>query len=180
MTDTFFASDLHLGHRNICKYRNRFSTTEEHDEYIVDKILSKSNKRNHIWLLGDCFFTKESLEYLKLFSDRFSSVNWILGNHDTDNEFRMSNVFEAVNKGYIKRIGSLFKYKEFWLSHAPIHTDELRGKRNIHGHTHFHNIDDNRYFNTSVENIDYTPISIREIRWRIQEMVNLEEQKRGS
>lgn len=40
--------------------------------------------------------------------------------------------------------------------------DELKGK--IHGHVHSNNIDDLRYFNVSMENIDYTPISLEEIR----------------
>ena len=65
---------------------------------------------------------------------------------------------------YYDEVYSLLKYKEFWLSHCPIHPDELRGKLSLHGHTHNHNIDDPRYFNTSCENIDYTPISLHEIR----------------
>ena len=40
--------------------------------------------------------------------------------------------------------------------------DELKGKINLHGHIHL--IDDLRYFNVSMENIDYTPISLEEIR----------------
>ena len=40
--------------------------------------------------------------------------------------------------------------------------DELKGKINLHVHSN--NIDDLRYFNVSMENIDYTPISLEEIR----------------
>ena len=64
----------------------------------------------------------------------------------------------------------LYKYKEFWLSHAPIHPCELRGKRNIHGHVHQnhvmdeHHKRDNRYINVCVENTDGAPVSLDKIR----------------
>ena len=42
--------------------------------------------------------------------------------------------------------------------------DKLKGKINLHGHVHSNNIDDLLYFNVSMENINYTPISLEEIR----------------
>ena len=57
-----------------------------------------------------------------------------------------------------KEVEGMLRYKHAWLTHSPIHTDELRGKINIHGHTHFHCIDDTRYENVCMENIDYTPV----------------------
>ena len=59
------------------------------------------------------------------------------------------------------------KYKEFWLSHAPIHPEELRDRINIHGHVHYKNIDDARYFNVSCENIGFKPISLENIRLKV-------------
>ena len=56
------------------------------------------------------------------------------------------------------------KYKEFWLSHSPIHDSELRGKFNIYGHTHFKYVDDPRYRCVSMEQIDYKLISLDKIR----------------
>ncbi len=46
---------------------------------------------------------------------------------------------------------SLVKYKNFWLSHAPVHPGELSGKKNLHGHTHFELMGDPRYINVCVE-----------------------------
>ena len=60
------------------------------------------------------------------------------------------------------------KYKEFWLSHCPIHPNELRGKVNIHGHVHNKTIIDCNYFNTSCENVDFKPISLENIRLQIK------------
>jgi len=81
----------------------------------------------------------------------------------TDN-IPMSEIVKHFDSVY-----SLKKYREFWLSHCPIHPAELRGKMNIHGHVHYATLDDKRYFNTSLENIDYKPINIEEIRKRIYE-----------
>ena len=64
----------------------------------------------------------------------------------------------------------LEKYKGAWLSHAPIHPAELRGKINIHGHVHYANVLDetgkldNRYFNVSLENTGGCPIALNVIK----------------
>ena len=84
----------------------------------------------------------------------------ILGNHDLDRPHRGMLQLMRV---FGDRIYSLHKYKGFWLSHAPIHPSELRGKRNIHGHVHSNTLDDNRYYNACLENTDYKPKLILEV-----------------
>lgn len=64
MSATYVISDTHWGHRNICKYRPEFSTPQEHDRAVIEGILSVAAKSNTLWILGDCFFTFESLNYL--------------------------------------------------------------------------------------------------------------------
>lgn len=96
----------------------------------------------------------------------------VLGNHDTDAKLRPS-IHELA--GVFCEIHSMYKHKEFWISHPPIHQDELRGKKNIHGHTHSHVLDDPRYLNVCLEQTDYTPIDLNEVRKRFaqQESVNV-------
>lgn len=173
MSKVYFVSDLHLGHRAISKYRTQFSSMGEHDEAIIDAIMSVSGKRNSLWMLGDCFFSEHHLETLRMFSDAFHNVNWVLGNHDTDNLERMNIVRAAFDENLCNRIGSLFGYKGFWLSHAPIHPSELRGKNNIHGHTHHITVDDDRYFSVCLEQINYKPIDFEEIRNYYQKDVDI-------
>lgn len=168
MTMVYFASDLHLGHRNICKYRTQFESSAHHDFLVTENILSKGGKRNHLYLLGDCFFTEESYADLVHFTEAYEKVHWILGNHCTDRRASSNNVVRAINEGLVDCVYGLIKYKEFWLSHAPIHPDELRGKINIHGHTHYNNIKDDRYYNVSLENIGYMPISLHDLRKNIE------------
>lgn len=158
----YFASDLHHGHKNISKYRTVFSSTEENDETLCENILTTCGKRDSLWLLGDLFFTEESLKYWDLYVKYVGFVNVVLGNHCTDKPKRLRNVKYMMNNG-VHKIGGAFKYKGFWVTHMPIHPDELRGQQCLHGHMHHVNIDDPRYFNASVEQIDYKPISFPEI-----------------
>lgn len=164
MSNVYYIGDLHWGHRNILKYRPEFSSIEEHDETITSNILATVGKRDTLWLMGDILFTKEHIDRIGLISDHVGQLNWVLGNHDTDNSERQYIIREILSMDLINKVGSLFKSNGFWLSHAPIHPDELRGKPNIHGHVHNQTLPDKRYFNTSCENIGYTPMNLNKIK----------------
>ena len=159
MSSVYFAGDLHLGHKNIAKFRCQFDTAEEHDQYIYNMIKSCYKKRHTYYLLGDICFDLESLHKLRDVMC-YDNVKVVLGNHDTDREL---SVVDWVEAGFTD-IHSLVKYKEFWLSHAPLHPNELRGKRNIHGHCHHYKIDDSRYIGVSLEQIGFKFIGLDDIR----------------
>lgn len=167
MSKVYFIADLHLGHKNICKYRKQFNSPELHDAQIAQNVISVARKRDSLWLLGDCFFTEDSLSHLKEFRRAFKRINFVIGNHDTEGKERQEVINTILKDKLVDTIHSLVKYKGFWLSHAPIHPEELRGKMNIHGHTHSHFINDNRYYNICVEGLcDYFPITLNDIRDR--------------
>ena len=158
MSEVFFAGDLHFGHKNIHKLRkNMFcSNEEEHREKIIDNINSEVGKRDVLWLMGDICFKEALLPQLgRLKGQKFL----ILGNHDID-----GRLFAP----YVQKIVGLTSYKGFWLSHCPIHEEELRGKPNIHGHVHFATLKDRRYFNTSLENNYYFPINFDTIKEEVE------------
>lgn len=156
----FFISDLHLGHKRILDpefsrdYREG-SNIEEHDEWIIERWNSVINKRDVVYCLGDLAFSRDAL---KKCSRLKGDKNLILGNHD---KFRIEEY-----QAYFKLRPSLFKYKGFWLSHAPIHPAELRGLKNIHGHVHHRSIGelttpsfiDDRYINVCVEALKGVPM----------------------
>ena len=52
------------------------------------------------------------------------------------------------------------------LTHIPVHASQLdhRFKFNIHGHLHSNIIDDSRYLNVSVEQFDFSPVSLDEVK----------------
>lgn len=167
MSQVFFVGDLHLGHRNICKYRPQFDTVKEHDEFVFDSVMSVASKRNKLFMLGDCFFDQDAYFYVKDMMREFRSVEWILGNHDTD---RLKLMWNIKRLAHVIPIHSMRKYKEFWLTHAPIHPDELYNKFNIHAHCHNHVINDDRYIGVSLEQTDYKPISLDKVRSKLREI----------
>ena len=68
---------------------------------------------------------------------------------------------------YFKDIRGTHQLDKFILSHIPIHPESLsRWRGNIHGHVHDNTLQDDRYINVSVENINFTPIDFEEIRSR--------------
>ena len=116
---------------------------EENNERILSELEEHVGKRDHLWVLGDWCFDPTLVErFAKIRCARKSLVR---GNHDV---FHMSVYSEVFHDVY-----GLVRYKGMWLSHPPIHPDELRGKPNLHGHVHYQSINDPRYFNCCPENL---------------------------
>lgn len=159
MAEVYFIGDLHLGHKNIHLYRD-VSDEQSQYEMLKEKWHSVVTKRDRVYLLGDACFTKERLRDL---STWVGDKLLICGNHDLDK----LSMKEIVDSNTYSAVYSLLKYKEFWLSHCPIHSDELRGKHCIHGHIHNGLIADERYVNVCVEHVNGKPISLQEIRKRV-------------
>jgi len=159
MSTVYFTSDLHLGHKNIYKFRPEFVSEDQHYNYLKDVWHSCINKHDKVFILGDCAFT---IDRLNQFDKWVGHKVLVMGNHCYPAKGISLDDLNRVFKGDVY---SLYKHKEFWLSHAPIHPDELRGKCNIHGHTHCHRIKDEKYINVCPENtLDFAPVSIDEIR----------------
>lgn len=152
----FFISDLHFGHKNIGSFRypGRFKDVKEHDEWLIEQINGVVAKRDVLWILGDVAWNSEALKKVKALR---GNKHLIMGNHDTLALNKYLEVFKVIRPG-------LYGYKNFWLSHAPIHPDELRGTRNIHGHVHSRPIEDKMYVNVCVEALNGVPLSLDEIR----------------
>lgn len=159
MSCVYITSDWHFGHKNICKFRTEFGTISEHEGLILENYCSTVSKRDVVWFLGDMCFDKESLQIIKALP---GDKRLVLGNHDTDCNKRPD--IEQQILCYDKVMG-IHKYKHAWLTHAPIHPQELRGSINIHGHVHFkeNNIKHPKYFNACLENTEYKPIKYQDI-----------------
>lgn len=156
MSKIYVISDTHFGHKNITKYRPEFKTDMEHDAYILQRIKDVVRKRDVLIMLGDIAFTRDALLKLKSIH---CTKQLILGNHDM--QFDRQHFQELFD--VFARVDALRSHKGVWLSHAPIHPDELRGKKNVHGHTHYSSIDDERYYNVCVEQTDYMPVDLKEL-----------------
>lgn len=158
MSKVYFTSDLHLAHKNITKYRPRFSSQEQHDEYMFI-LLESLTKHDKLFVLGDFLFNDDILtdKYLERISRLPCRITLILGNHD-DNE-----LYKKLPSNVTLQL-PLCNYKAFWLSHCPIHPQEMRRRLgNIHGHLHDEVLNDKRYFNVNVDVNDYKLVELSTI-----------------
>lgn len=141
MTQVWFGSDFHFGHKHIERFRIEVRSCEHNQERISDEWSSCVGKRDHVYLLGDIAFTMEALALVKALPGAAKFL--VRGNHD---KLDTTNYLKTFRQVY-----GLLKYKDFWLSHCPIHPDELRGRNNLHGHVHYQSVKDERYFNCCPE-----------------------------
>ncbi|MBL4940500.1 MAG: hypothetical protein JKY81_02410 [Colwellia sp.] len=149
MSKVYFTSDWHFGHKNINKFRCKnkgffrdFEDEADHCAWLIEEVLLKVRKRDTIYMLGDMAFNEDALRVIGSLPGRKVLIK---GNHDVKKSDYYSKVYDLVY--------GIHRYKHLWLTHAPIHPSELRGKFNFHGHTHFNVIPDHDYFNCCVENL---------------------------
>jgi calcineurin-like phosphoesterase family protein len=156
---TWFTSDLHLGHHRVAETRGFFPTADM-DNTIIENINSLVNKRDKLFILGDLAFTDAGLQ--QMLNLKCKNVELIMGNHDQ---------YPAIRylKAGIQKLHGFRGYKTFWLSHAPMHPNELRKKQgNLHGHIHKFGdtppIEDKRYYNVNVEFHGMKPVQLETIQ----------------
>lgn len=174
----FFISDLHLGHEKCCTTFKRkdgtslrpFANAQEMDEEIVwrwNEVVKDSDK---VYNLGDVVINKKNLTTLHRLN---GSKRLIRGNHD---------IFKTKDYApYFKEIYGVRVLEDMVLSHVPLHPESVteRWNVNVHGHLHANQVElrdrkgnpypDPLYFNVSIEQIDYRPIELSELRQKIKE-----------
>lgn len=127
MSKLLITSDLHLGHKNIHKYRTQFSTADEHHNFVFENLATNVGKRDTLYILGDCTFDKFWLEKIKNIKCQHKKL--ICGNHDSEHH-TMKELCDAFDS-----VEALMSKRNVWFSHCPIHPQEMRGRLlNIHGH----------------------------------------------
>jgi calcineurin-like phosphoesterase family protein len=180
MSKLLLSSDLHLGHKNITKYRTQFPSADEHHNFVFENLASNIGKRDTLYLLGDVAFDKYWLEKVK--SIKCQHKKLIIGNHDSEHHSikELADAFDSIE--------SLLSKRNIWFSHCPIHPQEMRGRLfNVHGHLHgklvgseqaiYHEhifqeymfVPDKQYVNVCLEHTNYKPISFSEIMERVND-----------
>lgn len=136
----YLTTDPHLGHRNIGNFRKFVRDTQHNTDLFVADWKKHVNKRGIVYMFGDVAFDQNSLDILASLPGKKILIK---GNHDDMvSTFAQTSVFDEIH--------GMLKYKGFWLTHAPIHPQELRGKVNIHGHTHNHIITKRTWYGRTV------------------------------
>lgn len=161
--NTWIISDTHFSHKSILSFKRSdgsplrdFKHVDEMDQYMIDQWNSVVHPDDKVYHLGDvamCNITKLT----EIFSHLPGRKVLIKGNHDTLKLSQYAYLFSDV-RAYHVLDGLL-------LAHIPVHPESLsRWKGQIHGHLHYNKVKDPRYFNVSVECINYTPINFEEIK----------------
>jgi calcineurin-like phosphoesterase family protein len=170
MANIFFASDHHFGHANILTFKRddgtalrEFDSLEHMHEHIIQQHNSVVGKKDKVYFLGDVALSRKA-SALEILSRLNGEKVLVKGNHDQCSA-------EAYLK-YFKDIRGSHQFEGVIMTHIPIHPESLaRWGVNIHGHLHYNvvrmplsQIPDRRYFNVSLERINYTPVSLEEIK----------------
>jgi calcineurin-like phosphoesterase family protein len=173
MSNIFFISDTHFSHENAWRTfkledgvtpLRPFTSTEEMDETMIERWNSVVRDKDTIYHLGDVAISRKALPLVKRLKGRKILIK---GNHD------IFKLYEYVDQCDFADVRAYWKVDTFLLAHIPVHPDSLgRWGYQVHGHLHANRVlkegeIDPRYFNVSVEQLNYTPISLEELRKKI-------------
>lgn len=172
-TKYFFTSDLHFGHHKDFLYSPRgFTSSEEHDETIIQNWNSVVQNDDVVYVLGDLMLEDNNAGLEKL--NRLNGKIYIVwGNHDTDTR---KTLYTTCLKSFIGgAFATEIKYGKFnfYLSHYPTITSNYDDDKpcakhtiNLHGHTHdkrkFYNGNPFMY-NVALDAHNNYPVEIQEI-----------------
>lgn len=146
------------------KVRPEFDTVEQMNDCMIENWNSVVKQGDIVYHLGDVFMgDKEGFK--TLWPKLHGSKRLIVGNHD-DIKFLSSGSF-------FKKVAMWRMFSEFGLlmSHVPLHESSMwRGKDtekqmiNVHGHIHQNPSPEGPYKCVCVEQTNYTPVNIEQLR----------------
>jgi len=170
MSNIFFTSDHHFGHKNIIKYSNRpFDSVEEMDELMIQRWNEKVSIEDEVYHLGDVGLS--SPNKLRNILDRLNGKIYLIkGNHEKS-ALECHARFEWI-KDYHELIVKdadfergqqllvLFHYgiREWNSSHW--------GSYHLYGHSHgtLEDISTSLSFDVGVDCHDFYPISYEDVK----------------
>lgn len=170
MANIFFASDHHFHHANILTFKRDdgtplrdFSSVSHMNEHMVNSHNSVVRPGDKVYFLGDVCMDRKG-KGLEILSRMNGEKVLIKGNHD------LAKPSDYLK--YFKDIRGSHQFDGLIMTHIPIHSESLaRWGLNVHGHLHYNvvrmplsQIPDKRYFSVCMERINYTPISLEEVK----------------
>lgn len=164
---TWFISDTHLGHAATFEKFKRddgtplrpFTSVDEMNSTLIKNWNAVVGTSDLVYHLGDIVMNKK---YLPLIAACNGTKRLIMGNHDGEHVSEYLKYFENVYG--VKVLKGLI------LSHVPLQRNSVvpRMGTNVHGHLHGFDIPDGAYYSVCVENINYTPISLDDLKEKIK------------
>lgn len=159
--DSFLISDTHFGHKNIIKYCNR---PMNHEQVIIQNWTKVVKPTDDLLHQGDLtvFYGKNQKEWERKCSMLPGIKRIILGNHDGRSPSFYRSLGFGVWMPFIQKFGDL---RVLFTHYPKFHLPDSNWDLNIHGHSHTHRKKkwSKFHINISIENMDYSPVRLKEI-----------------
>lgn len=181
MSKTWVISDHHFHHANILTFtgddgkliRPGFQSVQDMNEFMVEKWNSVVGGDDKVYVAGDIVIRTSAWAF-EILSELRGRKVLIKGNHDEAKLSIYSRYFLDVRSEKQFKVGKGGPH--VIISHRPLRLPD--NTYNIHGHIHQNVIDDPRYINVSVEVVDYTPVSLDDIKKYIMTQEEMQWQKK--
>ena len=138
----YFTSDLHFGHDKEFLWGARgFTSSQEHDEAVIERINSIVKPNDHLFILGDLMLGNDTVSGLRKVKQLNGIKTILAGNHDTETRL------QYYRQEHIGQVEMAMRYQfgkfHFILSHYPTMTANIGDDKkpwqrvyNLCGHTH--------------------------------------------
>jgi len=162
MTNIYFTSDTHFGHKILIDKNlraRRFSSIEEHDELIIENWNKTVKRGDMVYHLGD-FAWHDVAKYRKRLNGQ---IHLIKGNHDRLKSPEKA-MFESISD--IRSINVLDGQKVYLCHYAMrVWNQSHHGSWHLYGHSHGSLLDDpaSRSFDIGVDCWDFAPVSVEQV-----------------
>ena len=182
--DIYLISDTHFRHGNIYSFlgldgktriREKFKDSFEGDAFMVEQWNATVKPQDICWHLGD-FCMGHPNNWAEIGPRLQGHKRIVPGNHDQVGlDLYKKAGFQKMQGAKEIHVAGM----RLLATHYPVHDSGLFSRDgNIHGHIHEKQVmragyePDYRYFNVSVERINYTPVHIEEVAKLIKEKKN--------
>lgn len=177
----FYTSDQHFGHKNILTMgKGRpFNSIEEMQQIMISKWNKKVQPDDTVYILGDFCWGFNSKKIKELVSKLNGNKILIVGNHDRLNDYYKSASFQDIVSYHEVKDGD----DRVVLFHFPISewNGYYYGSYHLYGHTHGtyqlleetskRNRANTNCWDVGVDNNDFEPVSLEEIKQRIRQYI---------
>ena len=169
MAKTFVISDTHFNHAGILDFKDYigkpvrgFDSVEQMNQCMLDNWNDTVGPKDTVIHCGDVLFGLDKVDWLTAnFAKLPGKKRLVLGNHD--NPKHLAPFFKDIQL-WIDMPGFIF-------THTPLHESTLaeahrfkEPKLNVHGHIHTNPSPEGPYKCVCVEQINYTPVDIEDLR----------------
>ncbi|OAM75808.1 metallophosphoesterase [Devosia elaeis] len=170
-----FIADTHFSHQSMLTQCARpFDTVDEMNQHMIESWNAVVDDDTVVWHLGDFSWWKQpQQEYAVIFDQLRGRKRLLIGNHDPEPVMKLKwdQIYMGVVIGHEKSSDT-----KVALSHYPMREwpEFFRGAIHFHGHTHSNLPSSNRSWDVGVDNQGYVPLTLSEIRARMDLLPNLD------